>query len=138
MSKSDHDKHFAYERVLFSGAACYPQSPSEKTLSVAQQQGGIAVTKNDQLVKIMNLLAEEQPMLEKEFFDQTEMYSYYKGTYKYSKSQSKADWKSLEEMHKDSDPLLLDLLRDCLMINPEKRLDIEDCLSKPVFFEMRD
>lgn len=66
------------------------------------------------------------------------MYSYYKGTYKYSKSQNKADWKSLNEIHKNSDPLLLDLLRGCLQINPGKRFTVEDCLNKEVFFDMRD
>jgi len=45
---------------------------------------------------------------------------------------------NLEKKYPDANPAAIDLLKKMLMINPAKRISVENCLSHPYFEEIRD
>jgi serine/threonine protein kinase len=120
-------------RVLFEGNSCYPFSPlvTEDANGNAETQTNI--NSKDQILVIMRYMDPEKE-LRQSFFESDEIYDYYKVLLKQTHKKKQL---LFEEKHPGARKELVDLLHQCLIMDPEDRCSIDSLLSSSLFDNVR-
>jgi serine/threonine protein kinase len=116
--------------VLFKGSSSYAISP---LVQDGHTKDASHVSQNDQVFKILEVFGDKQSLSD-DFFESKKMHKFYKFAQDWADKQKP---RTLEDVHPGIHREYIEILEECLTLDPKNRCTAEELLNNKLFDDIR-